>query len=144
MTRTAMVVLFGVWAGVTASARAGKHTEVISSMPHSASAPVVIIYESAEAPVCKCKKAPRGARVRSCVSRLKEWLCFRPCEKPEACGCHQGAPCCTPPTHAFFLHRCRSCRHDTYQGEVIPIGFSYTDLLRHSAPYLGTGCSTCR
>jgi hypothetical protein len=137
MSRTALVLVLSVWAAVTVRAQADQPVETLG-MPRSVSGDVV--YQGA--PAVECHGSSKG-RVRGCLSHLKDWLCYR--STRGHCKC-EPVPCCRPKLHAFFLHRCQGgCDH--YDGEVIPVYFSYTDLLHDNVAIggcCGTSCHGCR
>jgi hypothetical protein len=81
---------------------------------------------------------------RACLSRLKDWLCYR--SSISECKC-EAAPCCRPPLYAFFLHRCQSCRRP-YEEPVRYVGFNYSQMLHDTMPLPNcagceTGCAAC-
>src|SRR4051812_16290172 len=126
MSRTASVLILSVWAAVAVQVRAGNPGEPVP-MPH----PIPPGAQAVEAPQdAGCVGG--GGSVRSCLTHLAAWLCYRP--SGSDCKCPP-APCCRPQLHAFFLHRCAACSHDHYDGEVIPVYFSVTTL----APCIGSG-----
>ncbi len=87
---------------------------------------------------------------RECLSRLREWLCYRSPECSVKCACHDCAPCCRPPLYAFFLHRCGCAVPDDGSGYAIT--YSYTKLLEecgcnsscHGCQAPCHGCASCK
>jgi hypothetical protein len=118
MTRTALVLLLGLWGVVPASGQTGylgTSGTPPSDTVSSPSAPGFMVAAPGTCGTCNTGCASCGPRsCRTCGQALRDWLSYCPgpyrgnCGGCGSCGscCKQGYPCCFPQLYTFFLHRC--------------------------------------
>ena len=138
MSRT-LILMLGVWAVGSVPARAADKPATLP-MPQAAASSTPL-SDMGSSSAC-CSRKCRAPRVRSCLSKLSGWLCYRapePCPKEDCC-----VACCRPPLYTFFLHHCQTCADDSQDG--IPITFNYNSLLEENGDCHRTygGCRGCK
>ncbi len=157
MSKT-LVLMFGVWACTVGTGLAADKTESLplpKRMPGTNQAEDKSESLSMPKPVAGADPAHDSAAsqaeghegrcggVRGCMSRFREWLCYRAPEPPVKMPLCNGHPCCHPQLHTFFLHRCGACVPPD-DGQGYPITFSYTALLERNGDGSSCGCRGCK